>query len=186
MINAINISKLAQSGFQLPKDNLGYIIGLKQINVFIGTNNSGKSRLLREILKADDSCNFYDNDSLNGTTERQFNDLIQKIVYPLTNIQNHRLRLKNIETIISLKNALINSQKAEIEILLELFKHYQYLKVEDVTDLEYSTNPNVNLSNLLSTFHVASGQIKQFISRTSNKNNIKLIYIPILRGVTST
>lgn len=60
MIDAIKIDQEKIKQFKFDKTN-GFLFEISQLNVFVGVNNSGKSRLLRVLSAQDDGVEFFKN-----------------------------------------------------------------------------------------------------------------------------
>ena len=54
MIKAIDLGNLSNNYINKYDAEMTYLTHLDKINIFIGENNSGKSRLLRHIVKSKD------------------------------------------------------------------------------------------------------------------------------------
>lgn len=60
MIKAIEIGSISDNYRNKYNNKMLYLSNLNKINIFIGENNSGKSRLLRYIIKENDTKTFYE------------------------------------------------------------------------------------------------------------------------------
>lgn len=60
MIKAIEIGSISDNYRNKYNNKMLYLSNLNKINIFIGENNSGKSRLLRYIIKGNDTKAFYE------------------------------------------------------------------------------------------------------------------------------
>src|SRR5690606_33545002 len=76
------------SSYFLINDNehANYLPNTNNINIFIGSNNSGKSRFMRELIKME---NYYLSNDLYSNIEK-YNKIILEIFSKRNNVNNYR------------------------------------------------------------------------------------------------
>ncbi|OEC87659.1 MULTISPECIES: ATP-binding protein [Methanobacterium] len=178
---------------------------LSKINIFVGQNNSGKSRFLRSIVKNRDLKYLPNNNDYIEINEfiRRLNDAIQKFIY------KHK-RLLNSQYMQKLNSKL--HEVTEIEYLeygenhlISLFELNDLIKSLDVTsysntdpeemgmrnDIEVSLNTdleeNVHLAEplgkeLINILDKCSSSLEKPLKDYNFDFEFNKIYIPILRG----
>ena len=177
MLGAIKINTSRLNQFQTDKTE-GFIFGLGQYNVLVGVNNSGKSRLLREIVNSQEGLEFFRNNLNNEEFGR-----IRKLVLPnykraLQYAVNRGFKIKNEYNLtddfnkITIENPIQFLEFCEKLFLLnescfEAPSIYQKGHLEDVID-QFSS--------------IRDALISQYRQYLLNKN-IRKLYIPILRGL---
>lgn len=157
-----------------------FLHDLSKINVFIGGNNSGKSRILRYLFSDIDDIKYfnYENDIYENWTQiirklKSHIRFIQKHYGEFSFANNEKAKIfDEIETLINSPNQ-INKILVSIDMLINL-KHEDLL-------------PNNRFSNILTVLNSLNNilnELKPDINKVSKKVafNTKL-YIPILRGL---
>lgn len=162
------------------------ISNFSKINIFIGSNNSGKSRFLRNIY-ADKKLKFNI-----GTDELGFyNDLIERLnkeIYiafdgtPIKKIGNIECREESLIKIEHLEE--VNNNKQAFIHLMERLKSVN--KNDSVTFEGYATNHNnEGICEILNS--IPDKYIKEFEEKNLSDyleiKEFKRIYIPTLRGL---
>lgn len=168
---------------ELAKD---VILELGQINLFIGANNSGKSRLLREIFKS-----FVNRDSMNlpfsGTKENSLRiHLIQVNLVSgyfshfkdlfLNDLNNEQAIEKLREKTDIFLNTLKNKERDFITEY-EANKAVEFVEniINEIILIEYPKSKNVNIKVYDSVFEMAYAKIKTYFEDFKTKT---LAYIP--------
>ncbi|MEP9405828.1 AAA family ATPase [Peribacillus frigoritolerans] len=178
--------------------NLNVIRNLSKVNIFVGSNNSGKSRFLRGIFSIDKSLSFMPPEEM-VDVEEYYNILIEFIDAIISSITK-----SSIEGIGELNvNELISD--IEISRLIpflkedeDLFKHFRRL-VDEINELNSSSTVTLkssiegaaanardqvmtNLKTLINDYQSKIDEITPSGS-TNYKINFKRVYIPTLRGL---
>lgn len=175
MIDAIDISAITDTTYINRFGNkLRLLENIKRINIFIGENNSGKSRLLRSLIK-NDYAYVLSEDFLSETREK---DVISNIIKIKNNI------------------SIFNTYATQYKIILpstidELTYVEQYSKICECIE---SLNIDIDVlsSNAKYSYDNIMHYIKEVYNCISRQPNIGLMkpinkydvtYIPVLRGV---
>ena len=173
MIKTIELGNLSGSYLNKYDNEMMYLTNLNKINIFIGENNSGKSRLLRHIVKSNDVIPLYDIEIENN--KKNFDD-------------NKRHLLNSISSFN--KESPVNLQIILPEQILKLDDSNFYCEVQDyIKTLGIELNslkPNKrsyfsNIQTYLSNMHDSlKRRNNNYVVKPLNERNIT--YIPILRG----
>jgi predicted ATPase len=183
---------------QLPDDDYIFIsddgsssnvlLGLSKINIFIGENNSGKSRLMRSILKTEDFEFIPTNEDLIHINKFiMVFDSKLKILYKnkgwmdVEGLNKVKANLKHLEFL----KANIN----HLEPIMEIQKHIA--KVSNKHSIDYQTNDGgfMGLYNLSGGEPALKGLVEIYNDSIKYLNDVKgyykfkKVYIPILRGL---
>lgn len=172
------------------------IKGLSKINIFIGENNSGKSRLLRTLIQ--NKLNFlsYNEDfnKINGNIDNLKRDI--SLFFGSMNFDESKLEIQSIlEDIV--KKDYLSEDENYLDLILELKRRID--KYKDDRDIlgEYQRPISGGVGQMfefgdITGMEVCSG-LNKIIDDTFNLNkpleevnltyNFKKIYIPILRGL---
>ena len=166
--------------FDSEEEPLEVLDNLSRINIFVGANNSGKSRMMREILKTNPlqykiNEEMYDEKyrnklNINGLFEHipiilNDTDTRSRINLPLKN------NLEDIQKCITKKGLYSNNLQSLI-----------YNSVHNLQSIKQSLNKNIPSLNIVIDIleTIKSRGIENYIINHSNK-----VYIPILRSLTS-
>lgn len=176
MIAAIKI--IEGSNYQFYANNaLNYLTDFSRINVFIGTNNSGKSRFLRDIFTHSNqsSLKIYKKD----LKEEELNNLRSYISQRYNSVrqlgQNNRIFIKDEF------NYLINIQNSDFENLFNIM-----LSIDQYSEFSFNLPQIYNSSTITSIINEYKSVIQYFnnqIDKFNYNNEILSLYIPILRGL---
>ncbi|WP_098829621.1 AAA family ATPase [Bacillus thuringiensis] len=177
--------------------NMNVIKNLSKVNIFVGSNNSGKSRFLRGIFAIDKGISFTPPKEI-VDVESYENILIEFTDAIITSITENSLRgigeLDVDRLIGDIEMFKIPSFLKEGE---DLFKEFHRL-VADIINIDSSTGVTLNLTpfavpekreqtitNLKSLLNDYQPKIYEIVSsgRTSYEINFKRVYIPALRGL---
>lgn len=168
-ISGIRTENFKQSGFRTT-DDIWDISGLKNINFFIGQNNSGKSRLLRYMItRANYDIKVADINHI---------DLIDKIILNAKNDElffDNGLRSSFLSTIDeqSKTKITVKNLKKTIETIIENQFH-KYQRTLNSTDF----------SNFMNQFYIKYLKVDNFdFYEKVSLDGFKKIYIPLLRGL---
>ncbi len=170
MIDAIQVEGTCENTYYDINDfSIKYIPNIKRINIFIGENNSGKSRFMRNLVVSD-MAKILSNDYVEkGYTKSYRNDILSYIK-----------KINEID-----ENFLYDSklqEKTDTEFFYEIQSKIDIYR-EDNSKIEYPissyiTNIESRLNNMLSELC----RVSKLISQTSITKQSP-IYIPILRGI---
>ncbi|MFA1712286.1 AAA family ATPase [Peribacillus frigoritolerans] len=178
--------------------NLNVIRNLSKVNIFVGSNNSGKSRFLRGIFSIDKSLSFMPPEEM-VDVEGYYNLLIEFIDAIISSITKSSLE--------GIGELNVNELISDIEISRlipflkedeDLFKHFHRL-VEEVNELNSSSTVTLKssiegaaanardqvMTNLKALINDYQSKIDEIApcDRTNYKINFKRVYIPTLRGL---
>ena len=178
MIEAIDVSLINDTKYLNEFNNkLENLKNIKKINIFIGENNSGKSRMLRSFLKNDNVFIF---------SKKYIDDI----------------KARNLEDLfISLNSnvSYFNSYSSNFKINIP--KEYQDMNFIDkyININDYIKSLNINIDNLSSqntksNYREISSTLDSIRSllekpildsyrRNQKMNELDITYIPILRGI---
>ncbi|EMY4798039.1 TPA: AAA family ATPase [Bacillus pacificus] len=178
--------------------NLNFIQNLSKVNIFVGSNNSGKSRFLRGIFAIDKSLSFMPPEEM-VDVEEYYNILIEfmdAIIISITKSSLEGIGELNVQELISdiEMSKLIPFLKEDED----LFKQFHRL-VDEIIKLNSSSSVTLKsrltgtaanardqvMTNLKALINDYQSKIDEITSsdRTSYKINFKRVYIPTLRGL---
>lgn len=180
--------------------NLNVISNLSKVNIFVGSNNSGKSRFLRGIFAIEKSLSFMPPEEM-VDVEKYYSiliDFMDAIISAITNTNSSLEGIGNLSV-----NKLISDIKSlELTSFLkedkDLFEDFHKL-VNEIIELNSSSSITIkqsiagatadvkdrvitNLKSLLNDYQSKIGEIAPS-GRTNYKINFKRVYIPTLRGL---
>lgn len=171
MIDAIDIGKISQNYINKYNKKMSYLNNLSRINIFVGENNSGKSRLLRYIVRGEDVKAFYE--FQNSNSKNNFNiskkELLNTIAY-YNNNSNNKIIIPD-----SFNN--LNDSNYYCEIA----DYFESLSI-DINTL------NNNQKSYYSTIKSSLDEMYQYLSKNNGYvpkkiSDFDVTYIPILRGI---
>ena len=170
MINAIDL-KLGSENNYLNEigGNLEVLSGIRHINIFVGENNSGKSRLMRSLIKKDDAVLLADT----TCKPREFD--------------TYRLRLKGFFGELRSKDPQIlvcneYNGLSPCELYVYYKNQYEYYHLRD-KDYSYKHH------NITSQITDDLNSLYRLINQKHTNGNYKTLksltktYIPVLRGI---
>ncbi len=171
MIHAIELGEISNHYINKYNDNMRFLSHLNKVNIFIGENNSGKSRLLRHIIKENDVLVFYD--IKKDETKKHFD--------------NSKNFLKD-------SIAKFNGDKEEIIIpkrINELNDSDYYCDVSELISSLHIDNSalNFNKKSILNSIQAYLTNMHEYLTRKDksiqyNKmKDLDITYIPVLRGI---
>lgn len=179
------IIKLTQSfheKFTIP-DNAQYLTDLNRFNIFIGANNSGKSRFLRMLFSEFNKIGLFDI-KLEGRSKLedhkiQVNNILQA---PFTASQTYNLYLKNRETI---DHIIRDPKLSDDSYFFNILKYAYKLANIEPNDFEYTRQSDISqLDGVINRYKKAGDQLKSLLSKIQlPANPINRMHIPILRGL---
>ncbi|WP_428069027.1 AAA family ATPase [Chryseobacterium gambrini] len=168
--------------------SLERLVDSSKINVFIGANNSGKSRLIRKLLTA--KTVFYQNKALIKSNINKFNSIIAENKFGGHNVHNNvyflseqndkrEVLFSNIEYS-SDQNSILKSIDENIKIFSFLTDHYNNLSNNYYGDYHYTRLAGESKNEIYSLLHsLKSLFFNNFFSES------KKVFIPTLRTAHS-
>lgn len=170
MINAIQVAGIGENIYydvnNLP---LKYIPNVNKINIFIGENNSGKSRLMRGLVSSD-MAKVLSNSYAKEKRTKNYRRQILNIINEMKNYSDYNFNIDSI------------NKKSNTEYFCKMQEQIDIFKAKN-TSLTYPIDGYVsriqrNLDSLLEELCRVSNSVHQ-------KSIMKdlPIYIPILRGI---
>lgn len=182
MITTISFKKSFLTKYLLPKD-FTILQNINKINVFVGTNNSGKSRFLREICNNVDEAQLVDIEAVVDlkALERNIKNLETQYLTTLVNLKRFQNQFKDDEKFSSLLKRMPDTQNVDsLDSFLELLNELMSISKKDVLKPSKSLfNEDLAIKELnryASNIHNETFQIL-------NSKNLDRLYIPILRGL---
>lgn len=170
MINAIQVAGIGENIYydvnNLP---LKYIPNVNKINIFIGENNSGKSRLMRGLVSSD-MAKVLSNSYAKEERTKNYRIQILNIINEMKNYSDYNFNIDSI------------NKKSNTEYFCKMQEQIDIFKAKN-TSLSYPIDGYVsriqrNLDSLLEELCRVSNSVHQ---KSIMKDSP--IYIPILRGV---
>ncbi len=169
MINAIDLNVLNETEYINDiGGELKFLSNVKNINVFVGENNCGKSRFLRSLIKSDSS--IYLSDSMANRNDYSF----------------IRSRLKTVcEELHAKEPCFVVSYNHDSLSPCELYVFYQNQFVHFGFDKKDYSYPHFQIVKKIKDDLV---KLYDWIvcyedSQRSRKKTLRKVYIPVLRGV---
>ncbi|MBI2257612.1 MAG: ATP-binding protein [Flavobacteriia bacterium] len=161
-------------------DDAPFLNELAKINVFIGGNNSGKSRILRYLFADNDKYRYFDYTSYADEKWKLLvNNLIQHTKSALKRVsesdfveQDKLAILNEIELVVN-----VSSQVARILRIINLIEH---LTPADFSTINRHQSNTVSHSYFQRIMQTIKPYYDQLASKTTSESKL---YIPILRGL---
>lgn len=173
------------------ENHIDYLPNTNNLNIFIGSNNSGKSRFMRELIKME---NYYISQNLYPNIE-SYNKIILEIFSKRNNVNNYRkedflLKISQ-ENIIRLKQQLdgINPKLTNLANLPEYRDLIRNIKninpITEIYNLRRTFIPTLRSAHSLFQVGTNSKKIEEdFFKDTIEKNyNLKNSRIEIFTGL---
>lgn len=171
--------------YKIHNNNEKKICNLSKINIFIGTNNSGKSRMLRSLFKEDNLVYVPANFNL-----LDLNKTIQSFKEELMNVLNRYnitgygpLDKENIENLVDLQN--INESDDFLSIAYKLIKDAENINKNTSSRSNWLTYGSINNEEIQERLKEIASKYKSKFSKffSSKDVDFKRVYIPTLRGL---
>lgn len=172
-----------------PVGNMRWLENLAKVNVFVGPNNSGKSRLIRELAYGIDSYSFH-----------PYHLTVEQIMELYGIVNKHKEEFKEIKDF-CVRNgngpfpAVVDPPKGDISLstndsfLASMYQHIESVKavVKSKDQLDVSSSSGISLRGHLTRLEKLAasteGKIKAIISDYGHQDHYHRIYIPVLRGL---
>lgn len=175
MIKAIDLGILCNNYINKYDVEMNYLTNLDKINIFIGENNSGKSRLLRHIAKSKDVFPLCDLEI--ETTKKDFDENKRHLLNNITNFNSEfpqKLQINLPEHFLELDDA---------NFYCEVKEYIRMLRIEmdslKFNKKSYYLNIQTYLSNMRDILKIKNNNYI-VTEKPLYENNIT--YIPVLRG----
>lgn len=174
MIYDINIKILKEKQF-ISDNNENYIYGFKRVNIFIGGNNSGKSRFIRSLLVALPEITQLNN-NLVRSLQQNGTILIGYLTKLYTRVKSpiFDFWITNLEEVV-----LGKSTHVPINFLNKL--------MDDTPEAVAIKEKFKDNNFIISTFNQTTQLVKSIFNSNYGASNLKntenCYYIPILRGI---
>lgn len=176
MIEGISIAQFSEMDFYNKDDNkINMLPNLSKVNIFIGENNCGKSRLMRSFLN--NNLPIYSTDNIQGN-QREYNRCIGVLkthIKQLKECGKENLKEK-------VKSILEDDEDKEMFYKInEIFPQIDGIKAS----LNRYNREDEKLINCIDSIERNIDYIKTYTLYPNGKtiNRKDLIYIPILRGI---
>lgn len=177
MIDMIDISAITDTTYINRFGNkLRLLENVKRINIFIGENNSGKSRMLRSLIK-NDYAYVLSEDFLSETREK---DIINNIIKIKNNVSI-------FNTYCTQYKIILPSTLDDLTFVEQYSKICECIESLNIDISIISPNAKNSYDNIM--FYIK--EVYNCVSRQSNTsltkpvNKYDVTYIPILRGIES-
>lgn len=178
MIEGIEISGFKEMEFHNRfNEKIDILENLKKVNIFIGENNCGKSRLMRSFLK--ENLTIYSTENLNTVEKNnKYFSYIEDLKYRIEQLRIHGKDIINNEMLLLLPN---DNDDKEIfyninKLLPQLIKIKSQLSVSIPKELKVIQQ----ISNIISVVSYIKNMI---VYSNIGINQRNIIYIPVLRGI---
>lgn len=165
-----------------------YLLGFDRLNVFIGPNNTGKSRFIRQLFGYAKDIFLHNDDIVGKFNFRVLGGMIDSIRKAEAVYQSHHVTYRRYQSLMGELNSLQDEEPDYFERLTDLFKLIHPLgKLSDddflVTTKE-AFNPR-NRDSLNKQYQQAMTRVYRLLNSVpvSSTRNIKKLYVPILRGL---
>lgn len=174
MIEGIDIQNSSEVVFYNKFDKkISIIPNLKKVNIFIGENNCGKSRLMRSIAKESYEIFSEENCWREQLSYKRNIEGLKELI--------KRLKECSVETDFNkIINVLGNEDDKDIFYLVENIN--SQLK-EEKNKLDPYNSYQRNIINIIDSIDRNISNIRSLIRDSKTTKNKKIIYIPILRGI---
>lgn len=179
MLQGIKLNKSLEEEFSGSR-YFGIISNIRQINTFVGVNNSGKSRFLRTLFSQSNGIKFiYEIDEQNIINILNQSNQIIRII---DNLKAYGITYKYRNTLNSISQKI---EQNKVDILNNILDLYWFLSDLEVHEFELTNNTyETHLLNTISKTKPYVTSLGNRIDKLGKDNNkIEKIYIPILRGL---
>lgn len=174
MIEGIDIQKNSELEFYNKFDQkIRMIPNLKKVNIFIGENNCGKSRLMRSIAKepyeifAEENC---------ISKKEDYKRTIEQLKNYIKSLKESKVEI-NFDKIIN-----ITEKDEDKDVFYKIENIYLKLK-EEQNKLDRFDSKNRNIINIIDYIKGIIDNIRNLTRYSNTIISKNIIYIPILRGI---
>ena len=174
MINAIELNKTINDTYiDMYGNSLEYIHKIGHINIFIGENNSGKSRLMRALINSRDATIL--TDGINDSAERNFQQIKD-------NIKSRFIQMGTKHPELTLHNN--HDQLAATELYIHYKEYIRYIIISNKQLDYYDQRSYQDIQSSLNRLHSIITTETAYKDKTSLLSFTRF-YIPVLRGIES-
>ena len=178
MIDAIDVSSIDDTKYLNEYNSkLTTLKNIKKINIFIGENNSGKSRMMRSFLK-NEYIYIYSNSFIDENTSRDLNIYFSALKSYINNFNSNSNNIK-----ISIPNNYKNANNVDKYIDINNYVKSLNININALSNL----NARGNYKNITNTLDQIKSILQRPISNSyrinQKMNELDITYIPILRGI---
>lgn len=176
MIDGIDVSMIDDTNYINKYGNkLRILENVKRINVFIGENNSGKSRMLRNLIK-EDSMNILSNSFLTDNNKESGKERIRSIQRTVGYFNNYSSNV-NINLPQNLEELSLMEQYMSINECIESLE----INSDDLSSTAKSYFKSIQ--SYLRDIYGYLARAQDYAGPTKSVNKCDVIYIPVLRGI---
>lgn len=169
MIDAIQVVGIHDMYYDVNDMPIKYLSNIRRINIFIGENNSGKSRFMRSLVSSNRAM-ILSNEYARKEEIRRYRRIINNCIDEIKIYTDYEWNMDNAE---------------------EWDDVYFLLKLRENVDIFKLNNPSLQypISNYISRIEIELDNILQGICNANGRTqqtpiiNFSPIYIPILRGI---
>lgn len=182
MIIAINFDEKINPQFEL-NDSAEFLLGLKKINLFVGSNNSGKSRLIRELFAKKDIPLLRKDFDRKKYTEYVYPELNASISRAINQSKSNGICFIDEKEFINILKDSVSSepQRAFSDVLSIIHQSKRITKSEFIVN--ETASPSA-ITQAVNAFNEIRGRLGNSLNNLfENQNNINKLYIPVLRGL---
>lgn len=182
MITSLELYGKALSQFEAAPAG-PFVFGLKKVNLFIGINNSGKSRFLRSLFEKRSSIRFFKDDFVRNELKHQLISTLETSFIQASDIsKRQRMVLKKEKNFREDIHRLKNSGTAEIDSVLKLIAEITTIGEKDF-DIRKEIDQK-QITEAVSKFSSISQNLDRVLSQIGiQSDKLKKLYVPILRGL---
>ena len=178
MIDAIDVSSIDDTKYLNEYNSkLTTLKNIKKINIFIGENNSGKSRMMRSFLK-NEYIYIYSNSFIDENTSKDLNIYFSALKSYINNFNSNSNNIK-----ISIPNNYKNANNVDKYIDINNYVKFLNININALSNL----NARGNYKNITNTLDQIKSILQRPISNSyrinQKMNELDITYIPILRGI---
>lgn len=157
-------------------NDFGIIPNFSQLNTFIGTNNSGKSRFLRTLFSEKD-VKF-----INETSANKIAEICEFINNNLKSLEGFDIHYSKKDEFALIRKSIIGKKKYDLSTVLSL---YELMNSFEKGHFKIQQNRlDFRVVNFLNNANSRALHLRNTIESLGNVNpKLKKIYIPILRGL---
>jgi len=175
MLQGINLGNNVLSEYDV-QNSVGIINEVSQINILVGGNNSGKSRLLRKLFEDIDTKYIF---TYSQTQLEQVEKFVDNLVFKLDNMDRLGIEFTEISALKKIRSEI--GKKNLLNSVLILFKF-----LEEINESKFilnSTKWSYQLEGFLGQLNVQKIDLETIIEKFGETIRKDRIYIPILRGL---
>ncbi|WP_026809926.1 AAA family ATPase [Arenibacter latericius] len=179
MLKGIKLKKNLEGSFSGTK-YFGIINNIKQVNTFVGVNNSGKSRFLRTIFSDENNIKFIF--SVDENTKETLKTHLTQIFTQLDSLNNYGVTYKYRSILNTYARDIYENNDNIINSILSLYCFLSTIKEQEF-DL---TNDSMTykITSVISQVHTLTTSFGTTVDSLGIENSkVDKIYIPILRGL---